>query len=110
MSQYKPGRFASTYDANGGSELWSFLNEPENVVRMETATSLSRPAAESLSPYLFSKFGDRIKEDRIKQMTGHMIRQVLENRGYRVDRNNVRITRAGNIFSSATRYAASESR
>jgi len=33
-------------------------------------------------------------------------RQVLESRGYRVDRNNVRINRAGNIFVSVTRYAS----
>ncbi len=60
---------------------------------------------EPLSPYLLSRFGDQIREDRIKQMTGHMIRQVLESRGYRVDWTNVRINREGNIFTSATRYA-----
>ena len=108
MSEYEPSRFASTYERENGREIWKFLNEPENVTRMETATYLSRPAVEPLSPFLLSRFGDRMRADRIKQMTGHMVRQVLENRGYRVDRNNVRINRKGNIFTSATRYMASE--
>ena len=106
MQKYNPGRFASTYEAENGRKIWEFLNEPESIIRMETATYLFRPAAEPLSPFLVSQFGDAIKEDRMKQMTGHMIRQVLESRGYRVDRSNVRINRAGNIFVSATRYAA----
>ena len=70
-------------------------------------TGLSRPAAEPLSPGLHAKFGDPVAVDRIKQMTGHMIRQLLENRGYRLDQSGVRITRKGNIFSSATRYSLS---
>ena len=107
MLKYEPSRFVSTYEKENGRELWKFLNEPENVIRMETATYLSRPAVEPLSPFLLSGFGDRIREDRMKQMTGHMVRQVLESRGYRVDRNNVRITRNGNIFTSATRYMVS---
>ena len=74
---------------------------------METATYLSRPAVEPLSPYLVKRFGDQVREDRIKQMTGHMVRQVIESRAYRVDRNNVRINRAGNIFVSGTRYTPS---
>ncbi len=107
MLKYEPGRFASTYESDNGRKIWLFLNEPENVVRMETATYLSRPAAEPLSPYLLERFGKMIREDRIKQMTGHMIRQVLESNGYRIDRSNVRISREGNIFTSATRYTKS---
>ena len=107
MLKYEPARFASTYEKESGSEIWNFLNEPESIIRMETATYLSRPAIESLSPFLLNRFGERIRKDRIKQMAGHMVRQVLENNGYRVDRNNVRINREGNIFSSATRYVSS---
>ncbi len=107
MLKYEPGRFASTYESENGHKIWLFLNEPENVVRMETATYLSRPAAEPLSPFLLERFGKMVREDRIKQMTGHMIRQVLESNGYRIDRGNVRISREGNIFTSATRYTKS---
>lgn len=105
MLSYQPARFSSTFEQRNGTEIWSFLNRDENIVRMETATYLERPAAEALSPHLLSEFGPAIKEDRLKQMVGHMIRQVLEHRGYRVDRNNVRINRDDNIFASATRYS-----
>lgn len=106
MTTYNPLRFASTYENEGGCEIWEFLTNRDNIIRMETACYLSRPAAEPLSPYLIERFGNRIAEDRIKQMTGHMIRQILEGRGYQVDRGNVRISRDGNIFTSATRYIA----
>ena len=76
---------------------------------METATYLSRPAAEPLSPILFSNLATRSDKDRVDKITGHMIRQVLEDRGYRVDRSNVRISRDGNIFTGATRYTATVS-
>lgn len=104
MLNYEAARFAGTYKAQNGRAIWTFLNEPENIIRMETATYLSRPAVEPLSPYLLDRFGDAVRQDRLKQMIGHMVRQLLENRGYRVDRNNVRITRDGNMFASATRY------
>jgi hypothetical protein len=74
---------------------------------METATYLSRPAAEPLSPYLVKNFGESVKADRTKQMIGHMIRQIMESRGYQVDRGNVRITTPDNMFTSATRYKES---
>ena len=106
MRDYEADRFSSTYSSANGAEIWSFLNAADSVTRMETASYLGRPAAEPLSPALLAKFGDPIRADRIKQMIGHMIRQILEGRGYRVDRGNVRINRAGNIFTSATRYVS----
>ena len=101
---YNPDRFSSTYETEQGAEIWEFLNSRENVVRMETATYLFRPAVEPLSPMLFDRFGAHVKIDRIKQMIGHMVRQIMEARGYRIDRNDVRITRENNIFTRATRY------
>lgn len=103
---YNPGRFSGTYETENGAKLWKILTRPDNILRMETATYLARPAAEPLSPVLLQDYGARAAEDRIKQMTGHMIRQIMEQRGYRVARSNVRIARRGNIFSSATRYEA----
>lgn len=108
MLRYEPGRFIGTYESSNGAAVWRFLNQADNIVRMETASYLGRPAAEPLSPGLVARFGPAIGEDRLKQMVGHMIRQILESRGYRLDRGNVRITREGNIFSSATRYRFEE--
>ena len=102
--EYNPERFNTTYEARNGPEIFAFLNRNENHIRMETATYLSRPALEPLSSFLLERFGDWIREDRIKQMIGHMVRQIMEQRGYRIDRSNVPITRDGNMFSRATRY------
>ncbi len=104
MMKYNPVRFSSTFEAENGDEIWAFLNEHDNILRMETATYLSRPAVEPLSPGLLKKFGDVITEDRTKQMIGHMARQIMERLGYRLDQNGVRITCEGNMFSRASRY------
>ena len=101
---YAPGHFVTTYNQNNGSAVWAFLLQTDNVVRMETATYLSRPAAEPLSPYLVKEFGPEIGSDANKKMVGHMIRQIMEGGGYRFDRSGARITRKGNIFTTAARY------
>ena len=41
----------------------------------------------------------------MKQMTGHMVRQIMEQNGYRLERSNVKIPRRDNMFSFAARYA-----
>ena len=101
---YRPDKFSNTFKDEGGQAIWDFLNEPENVLRMTTASYLARPAVEPLSPALLQRFGPSIKRDRLKQMIGHIVRQVLEARGYRLDRSNVKISRNGNVFASGSRY------
>lgn len=101
---YNPEHFRSTFEKANGDQIWAFLNEHDNIIRMKTATYLSRPAVEPLSPELLEKFGDPIREDRTKQMIGHMTRQIMERLGYKLDQNDVRITIEGNMFSRATRY------
>jgi hypothetical protein len=102
--EYKPQQFSSLFNTPLGQGLWSFLNEPDSLLRMETATYLGRPALEPLSPVLEQRFGDDVFADQMKRMCGHMVRQVLESRGYRLDRNGVPITTTGNRFSSGSRY------
>lgn len=101
---YRPDKFASTFKDEAGQALWDFLNEPDNILRMVTASYLGRPSVEPLSPVLLQRFGPSIKRVRLKQMIGHMARQILEARGYRLDRSNVKIRRIGNIFASGSRY------
>lgn len=101
---YRPDRFASTYQAEDGAALWAFLNRDINVTRMQTASYLARPAIEPVAPFLLDAFDARITQLRVKQMIGHMVRQIMEKRGYRLQQSNVRITRRGNIFSSGSRY------
>ncbi|SQA96909.1 Uncharacterised protein [Cedecea neteri] len=82
------------------------MNERENVIRMEAATYLSRPALEVVQPYLIERFGNEVSNennDRIKQMIGKMARQVMEHHGYQLDQMGVRLRR-NELFLSAARY------
>lgn len=106
LPPYDARQFRSLFDTNLGRSIWAFLHEHDNLIRMETATYLGRPAVEPLSPGLEARFGKPAFEDRVKQMIGHMIRQIKERSGFRVDQAGVRITTTGNHFSSGTRYRA----
>lgn len=101
-SMYSPGVFAPLAETELGTKLWKFLNGKDNIIRLETATLLSRPALEGVEEQLLTEFGEEIFEDRIKQMLGHMTRQVMENLGYVIDMQNVKMS--GGLFTRATRY------
>lgn len=101
--EYQSQNFRDLFESELGQEIWGFMKRPENVVRMETATFLERAAVEPLAPALLMEFGPDVGEDRIKQMIGHMARQVMEAIGYEVERPGLRITRES-LFSSAARY------
>jgi hypothetical protein len=103
------------FDANGfrdlansplGVKLWQYLHEQDNLIRMETAAYLGRPAIEPLSPSLLARFGDEVREDRVKQMIGRMARQINERRGYQLEERDVPITSPSNMFTQGTRYTA----
>lgn len=105
---YRPDRFARTYATERGHALWNFLNRQDNVMRMETASYLLRPAVEPLAPHLLREFGGEVTQRRIKQMIGHMARQILEARGFRLHQSGVKIRRRGNFFASGSRYIREE--
>ena len=77
---------------------------------MQTASDLKRPAVQPLTKFLLVKFAGRInpvnKDERfkIKQMMGHMIRQVMEENGYEHDAYNVLVNDEYDYFSKASRY------
>ncbi|MCZ7583362.1 MAG: hypothetical protein M5R36_08550 [Deltaproteobacteria bacterium] len=115
---YFPEKFASLYEEGTlGRRLWDLVNEPEMIIRMETATALGRPACEPLADILLERFPEltttkeavkrgkafKSRHDRIKQMIGHMIRQVMEKQGYQYDQPSVRIT-SRDFFRSGSRY------
>jgi hypothetical protein len=97
------GSFSDISQTNLGRRLWEFLNRDTSLACLETTTYLFRPALEGLQPALVREFGDSINSDRIKQMIGRMTRQIMERRGYSLDRPGVK-TRVGNLFTSAARY------
>ena len=83
-------------------KLWPFMNRPENVTKMETASDLGRPAVEAIGSALLDEFGDALLDDRVKQLIGAMAKQVLERSGYVIDQQNVKISEPP--FARGTRY------
>jgi hypothetical protein len=69
---------------------------------MEAVTAVGRPAVEALSGPLVAEFGREIAQQSIKQMIGHMVRQVMEALDYEVDRHHVRINRPGLFATGKT--------
>ena len=104
--RYRPDKFEKAFHTQRGGDLWHFLLEKDTLLRMETATYLGRPAIEPLSPLLLARFGGDVARNQTKRMIGHMTRQIMEARGFVLDRSGVVIKRRGNIFFSGSRYRA----
>lgn len=100
--EYEPQNFRDLAETEFGKVIWAFLKRPDNLIRMETATLLDRAAVEPLAAGLVAEFGDQVRDDRSKQMIGHMTRQVMQALGYELDRSGLRITRASLFTSGAT--------
>lgn len=100
--EYEPQNFRDLAETDLGEAIWAFLKRPDNLIRMETATLLERAAVEPLATGLVAEFGDQVRDDRTKQMIGHMTRQIMEALGYELDRTGLRITRASLFTSGAT--------
>jgi len=79
--------------------LQEFLTRPENIARMEAATSVERAPVEAISDALIAEFGAEIDQLEVKQMIGYMVRQIMESRGYEVVGRR-RIARPTSLFSS----------
>jgi hypothetical protein len=75
MFTYSPEKFASLYASELGQRIWAFLTRPENVARLETASELGKPAVEGIEEQLLAEFRE-VLADRVKQMVGHMVRQI----------------------------------
>ncbi|WP_114215808.1 hypothetical protein [Ochrobactrum sp. 3-3] len=102
MLTYRPEKFASLYDSELGQRIWSFLTRDDNVARLETASELSKPAVEGIEEQLLAEFREEVLADRVKQMVGHMVRQILEQRNWVLDQTDVKVQSVP--FSKATRY------
>ncbi|WP_102959710.1 hypothetical protein [Mangrovicella endophytica] len=102
MFAYSPEKFASLYASELGQRIWAFVTLPENVARLETASQLSKPAVEGIEEQLLAEFREDILADRVKQMVGHMVRQILEQQGWVLDQADVKVQSVP--FSKAARY------
>ncbi len=104
MTTYSPNQFSDLFNTPFGQEIWTCLNEHDNIIRMLTASDLQRPAVEPLSEVLLDRFGERITDHRTKQMIGHMVRQIMEANNYHHASNNIKI-RFGSVFNRASKYS-----
>ncbi len=102
MLVYSPEKFASLYASDLGQRIWSFLTRPEIIARLETASELSKPAVEGIEEQLLDAFREEVLADRVKQMVGHMVRQILEQRDWVLDQSDVKVQSVP--FTKATRY------
>jgi hypothetical protein len=102
MFAYSPEKFASLYASDLGQRIWAFLTRPESVARLETASELSKPAVEGIEEQLLAEFREDVLADRVKQMVGHMVRQILEQRDWVLDQSDVKVQSVP--FSKAARY------
>ena len=109
MNNFDPGRFSDIHETKLGKDVFKFLIEHDNIIRMETASELGRPALEPLGDRMIGRFGDPVKADRVKQFIGFATRQVMESRGFQLDAQGVKI-RVGALFTVASRYRASAAR
>lgn len=111
--KYDAWKFVKLAETELGEKLWGFLNEHDSFIRMETATRLKRPAVEGVAEELLIKFKDEFDSLdklvflRVKQMIGHMTKQVMAAHGYQVYMKNVLVL-STNLFSKGTRYAKEE--
>lgn len=107
MDNFDAGRFSDIHASKLGREILKFLNEHDNVIRMETASELGRPALEPLADRMIARFGDSVKVDRVKQFIGFATRQVMEANGFQLDAQGVKV-RVGKLFTVASRYCKSD--
>jgi hypothetical protein len=103
MDHFDAGRFSDIHDSKLGREILKFLNEHDNVIRLETASELGRPALEPLGDRMIDRFGEAVKVDRVKQFIGFATRQVMEAHGFQLDAQGVKV-RVGDLFTVASRY------
>ena len=101
--KYEPGHFLTPFDSPIGSKIWNFLTREDNVIRLETASELERPAVEAIATRLVEEFGEEIRQHRIKQMIGHMTRQIMEAKGFMLSSQNCKV-RTGDLFTRGSKY------
>ncbi len=102
FQDYEPGRFGMGADEAFARELWAFLNEEAQVTAMKLASDLGHPAVVGVADALVARFGDKLEDDRRRQLVGHMARQIMERENYELDQADVKVT--AYPFTKATRY------
>lgn len=59
------------------------------IFKFKLATRLFHPAVEGIEDDLIAEFDNTVRQNRVKQTIGHMVRQIMEHQGYQLDQQNV---------------------
>lgn len=102
LKDYDPRNFREAYET-WGRELALFLTNEANLARAETASDLGRPAVQPLAIPILERFSETAENQRFRQLVGHMLRHIMEARGWALDQTEVRIP-GGPLFTRAARY------
>ena len=107
---YSPSTFdKNIYATSFGHRLWyDFLTQDEIIGLMENASDNGKPAVEPLNQRLPGRYKQDFDQcgqmDLFKQMIGRMIRQILEGRGYELERDSVLVEPPGEFFTTGSVY------
>lgn len=119
--EFVANTFKALYADEQGRAIWNYLNTEKSVIRMEAVSDVGKPAVLAVEEGLLNECGvkergkhdsnqaksdEDKRNDRIKQMIGAMVRQVMEHHGYQLHANNVKIPNS-KIFYSAASYRKS---
>ncbi|WP_347989898.1 hypothetical protein [Methylomonas sp. AM2-LC] len=107
MQEFKPGPYTEIASTATGIALWEFMNQAETLVILQTTTANRRPAIEGIQEQLWKQFGKAIKADLWLRMINRMLRQVMEQNGYKREPRPMKII-DGKLFTTGTRYQPSQ--
>lgn len=111
--EFQTKTFTELYESEQGQEIWEFLNSIVAVERMKAVSDVGKPAVLGIDNHLINDFAmperanvteeNKARFDRLKQMIGAMVRQVMEHHGYKLHSNNVKVP-SSKVFYSASLY------
>ena len=103
-----PSFYRRVFNTPLGQNLWDFLNQPSTIAGMQRVSDEGRPAVKFLEEELPRRLKQAVARnsnaDLIKQMIGNMVRQVLEENGYRHHSHGHLVRPEGGLFRSGSRY------
>ena len=103
VNDYRPDSFRDLAETRLGRDLWVFVNGDVAVACLELASDLGHAAVAGIGKLLLERFHEDVAEDRVKQMIGHMVRQVMESRGYGIEEQHVPVPTS--LFTTGSRYS-----
>ena len=125
--EYQPGPFRGVSETEFGADVWSLLTLPHNVHALVVAVRLRAAPAAAVAEDLLAAFavgdGEVVAKvrmqagidlrfpdetpptvDQFKRMVGHMIRQILNRVGARVQTKNSSARDSTGLFTTSARY------